>query len=219
MEIEAKFVLPDRKVLGHLAAAGELAGYVLGEAREQRYHDQFLDTVDRRLLAAGWYLRLRTADASRSLTLKGRTSLEGAVHRRQEWKVRLPEGRDPAQPPPGELQDRLTELTGGEPLTCLVALWQVRLFRTLTRDGRIVAELSLDRVCYRRDRAATEDLELEVELSKDGTMADLDRLVRCLRDEWHLVPQTKSKFERAMALTGTRAKKRARPAGVSGRAQ
>lgn len=219
MEIEAKFVLPDREVLGRLAAAGELAGYVLGEAREQHYHDQFLDTADRRLQAAGWYLRLRSAGASRSLTLKGQTSLEGAVHRRQESNVPLPEGNDPSLPPPGQLRDELAGLTDGEPLRRLVALRQVRLDRTLTRDGRTVGEMSLDRVRYQSGRASAEELEVEIELGQDGTAEDLDRLARCLRDEWHLVPQTKSKFERAMALARPGTKKRARPAGVSGRAQ
>ena len=179
MEVELKFVLPDGAVLARLARVGDLAGYALGEAREQRCRDQFFDTADGRLLARGWYLRQRNAPDGRWLTLKGQDSLEGAVHRRQEWNVPLPEGNDPSHLPPGQLRDKLAELTDGEPLRRLVALRQVRLDRTVTRDGRTVGEMSLDRVRYQSGGASTEELEVEIELGQDGTAEDLDRLARC----------------------------------------
>lgn len=200
MEIEAKFVLPNREVLARLARIRRLAGFSLARAAQQRYHDQFLDTADRKLLRSGWYLRQRAAPDGRWLTLKGETTREGAVHRRLEWNVRLPEGSDPADLPPGELHDRLAGLLSGEPLVPLVVLDQVRLFRTVTRDGRVVGEMSLDEVRYEGGQAQAADLELEVELGQDGTVEDLQPIVRCLQDEWHLALQPRSKLARALAL-------------------
>lgn len=208
MEIEAKFVLADRKVMARLRRARELAGFALAKPNEQRYHDQFLDTAGLKLKAAGWYLRLREAADGRWLTLKGQAALEGDVHRRQEWNIPLPEGTDPANAPAGELHDRLTDMLGGEPLVPLVSLDQVRWFRTLSRDGRAVAELSLDEVHYQSGQAHATDLELEVELGQDGTPEDLLRVTTCLRDTWHLTPQSQSKFERALALVQQQASSR-----------
>ena len=205
MEIEAKFVLPDREVMARLLSASELAGFALGAADEQHYHDQFLDTTSRKLLATGWYLRQRDTLDGAMLTLKGSAKLEGGVHRRLEWNERLTEGHSPENPPPGELRERLAELVGGEPLVPLVSLEQVRFFRTLSLAERIVADLSLDEVHYQSAVAEATDLELEVELRQQGTEPDLELVTRCLMDEWHLAPQTQSKFERAMALVGLEA--------------
>jgi CHAD domain-containing protein len=69
-------------------------------------------------------------------------------------------------------------------------------------DGvRAVATLSLDRVrVCRNGVVATSYLELEAELLPEGTEGDLRRIAAELVEEWNLVPERQSKFERALAL-------------------
>jgi CHAD domain-containing protein len=66
-----------------------------------------------------------------------------------------------------------------------------------------VAELNLDRVhlpCC--DEVIATTLELEAELLPDGEEEDLERLALELEQQWGLVPESQSKFERGLALSG-----------------
>ena len=53
MEIEAKFVVPDRQVYAQLGRLRSLAGYGLTPAGVVAVSDRYFDTLDRRFLAAG----------------------------------------------------------------------------------------------------------------------------------------------------------------------
>jgi inorganic triphosphatase YgiF len=46
---------------------------------------------------------------------------------------------------------------------------------------------------------------LEVEMLPDGNEEDLHRLVAALESEWGLMPEGRSKFQRGLALCGSRA--------------
>ena len=58
MEIEAKFVVPDRQVVAQLGHLRSLAGYGLTPAGVAPVAS-LLDTLDRRFLTAGYACRLR----------------------------------------------------------------------------------------------------------------------------------------------------------------
>ena len=90
MEIEAKFVVPDRQVDAQLGRLRSLAGYGLTPAGVAPVSDRYFDTLDRRFLAAGYACRLRQEGDALLLTLKGLGGVEGAVHRRGESEVSLP---------------------------------------------------------------------------------------------------------------------------------
>ena len=67
----------------------------------------------------------------------------------------------------------------------------------------MVAELNLDRVrlCRETETTATY-LELEAELLPGYSEEVLDQLAEELQTKWGLLPQTRSKFERGLALFG-----------------
>jgi CHAD domain-containing protein len=214
MEIEAKFAVPDVAAFQRLRAAEHLAGFVLSDAQVKHVHDTYLDTAGRQFMAAGYAFRRRERAGELLVTLKGLRSSQDAIHRREELEARLLEDSPPTQWPAGPLRDRVSELIGEEALVPLFDLRQtrsVRQVRTLSTDSgnglvsqdeRLVAEWSLDEVHVAAGHKAQSYFELEVELAPAGIEEDLEAIVTCLRDEWGLEPELRSKFERALAFLG-----------------
>ena len=200
MEIEAKFVVPDRQVDAQLGRLRSLAGYGLTPAGVAPVSDRYFDTLDRRFLAAGYACRLRQEGDALLLTLKGLGGVEGAVHRRDEREVSLPAWNpDPMAWPESAARTLALELAKGAPLRPLFSLRQRRRRAEVTQGGRRVAELSLDAVRVTVGRKPVSYFELEVELKGDGSEADLAALAAELAGAWGLVPEPRAKFERALA--------------------
>ena len=201
MEVEAKFAVPDRKTFLRLAAQRSLAGYTLAHTRSVEVHDQYLDTADGRLYAAGYSCRLRREPDKVIATLKGLGDAAGAVHQRDEQEVQLPEWvPDPAAWPAGPARELALRLTGGTPLQPLFELSQLRARSDVMDGERHVAEWSLDAVTVPVGERPAHYYELEVELKDSGNEDDLQALAGELSDRWRLYPQTRSKFQRAYEI-------------------
>jgi CHAD domain-containing protein/transposase len=220
MEIEAKFSAPDAAALERLDRLTELAGYHAGSREVAAMSDVYLDADDRALRSAGIVCRRRDRGDRVVITVKrrsGETSGDGdaaggrvsdrpesaAIHRRAEWEIDLPAGAtagSPASWPAGEAREQVLAVVGERPLRALVEVRQTRVLRTLTKDGRTVAELSLDTLTIvAGGTARPPQHEVEAELKGDGTEADLATIAAALHDDFGLAAQPLSKFERAMA--------------------
>ena len=200
VEIEAKFAVPDVETFRRLQATGQLAGLALSASQIKQVSDIYLDTPDRRILAAGYAFRRREEPEGIIMTLKGLRGLEGAVHRREELEVQLPADQPPAEWPASPVRDLALQLIGDAPLAPLFNLHQTRITRRMSQDERTVAQLSLDEVHLSvagRDQAY---FELEAELAPPGNEDDLAAIVAYLQEEWGLRPEPRSKFERALAF-------------------
>jgi CHAD domain-containing protein/transposase-like protein len=202
MEIEAKFVLPDPETMHRLETAESLAGFPLLPGRVEEIHDSYLDTADRRIMAAGYACRKREQSGGILVTLKQLRAAEGAVHRREELQVSLASDLPPERWPDSTVRDRLLDITAREPLQLLFELSQTRVIRPVGRGDQLVAELSLDTVRLHSGVKSLPYLELEVELLPGGTEDDLAQIVASLREEWQVQPEPRSKFERALRFLG-----------------
>ena len=200
VEVEAKFAVPDARSFQRLQAIDHLADFSLSQGQVEEVRDTYLDTAERAILASGYACRQRTQDGSALITLKGLKGAEGAVHRREELEVLLPSEQPPAHWPESPARDLVLQLTGDAPLIPLLGLEQTRVVRPISRGERPVAEFSLDQVRVVAGTREQTYLELEIELAPTGTEDDLCELVNVLEDEWGLVPQARSKFERALAF-------------------
>lgn len=200
MEIEAKFIVPDRETFDRLQAAPALAGFAVGPGKDKPVQDTYLDTPARQVLAAGYALRQRRQPDGILYTLKGLGGAGGAIHLREEVEVLASAESPPSNWPPGPARDLALRLVGALPLDPLFSIKQMRVVRPVTREGRQVAEMSLDDVHAEAGGRQDRYFEVEVEL-KGGTLDDLTALAECLRDEWKLAPQARSKFERALNLS------------------
>jgi triphosphatase len=203
LEVEAKFTIPDEQTFQRLMETAALAGFSLGRGVTARLQDLYLDTADGALRAGGFACRLRREETRYLATLKGLGGASGAVHRRVEYQVRLPEPLPPWDWPPSAARDLVLRLLGDESLTFLFEIDQSRHSRSLFQGGRAVASLNLDRVyiCPSEPHPkAASFLELEVEMLPDSNEEDLNRLVDALESDWGLEPEERSKFQRGLAL-------------------
>jgi CHAD domain-containing protein len=200
MEIEAKYVVPNREKYRELLRARELAGYALvPTGTAARVLDRYFDTSDGLVLSGGYALRLRSEDDTVIVTLKGLGDASGAIHRREEQEAALASWTtNVADWPEGSARALATALTGGAELQPLFELAQRRARRDIVDGVRRVAQLSLDDVRAAVGRRPAFYYEVEVELAPDGTEADLAVLSEALRVEWGLTPEPRSKFERAL---------------------
>jgi inorganic triphosphatase YgiF len=193
--------VPDPVVYWSLQTTDHLAGYSLSTTQVKPVWDTYLDTKRHRMLEAGYSCRRRVAyKKGIVITLKSLGRAEGAVHRRGEWQLRMVARRTPADWPDSPVRDLVLQLIGQEPLVSLFELQQTRVIRLLKQDEEPVAELRLDRVSLVTEDREQVYLDLEVELLPQTPEETLTAIVGCLQDEWHLKPELRSKFERALVL-------------------
>lgn len=203
MEVESKFRIPNFQVARQLRGLARLGEYSLGEERISIVRDVFYDTADRRLIKTMHALRVRhRSDGQIIVTLKGASERKGAIHRRTEMETvvrRLKRGRvSVSDLPHGDVSMKLRSLVGDLALGPFLTNYQTRHVRTVRRKRRAIGEWSLDRVQFRAQARRHIFYELEIELKKNGTEADLRALNRIVQAEWGLDPTTTSKFERAL---------------------
>ena len=208
MEIEAKLAAPSRDVLEQIAERREVASLRASPRPLEPLETSYLDTPDRALQRARVAVRIRRAPSGIELTVKRPGERDGHVHRRPEWTTTL--AAVPELPWPGnaELLAELgaLDLRGG--LSPIVETL-VRRRPVDLRDaaGKIVAELALDEVRFRKPSERGESaesepsFEVEVEL-RDGDEAVLARVVETLCRDYPLEPARLSKLERALRWAG-----------------
>lgn len=200
MEIEAKFDIPDQQSFEFMREQDQLAGLVLGAPRVESVHDIYLDTKGRALLAAGYACRRREHGQRSVVTVKSFGRAEGAIHRREELEVEVGAAQQPQEWPDSDLRALVLRLIGDEPLVPLLQIEQKRTVRRGSQGARVVAELSLDDVCFHAGEKRQHTWEMETELIEEGTEGDLAAFSASLTRDWHLRPEPCSKFERALAL-------------------
>ena len=202
MEIEAKFVVPDEATFDRLRHLEALGPYTLRDTRAKHTHDRYLDTEDRSFYKRDLYVRLRQlSGGGLLLTIKGLGLgvREGSIHTRDEYETQVP-GLDVASWPEGDVRRIVEQTAQGKPLHDLVTLDQTRTVSNLYQGDRAAAELSVDSVTFHTAAEPVRAYELEVELLPQGQLSDLRELSRLLTEEYRLLPQPLSKFERAMML-------------------
>ena len=200
MEIEAKFAVTDETVLQRLGKVPQLSTFTLGSADRHTVRDRYLDTQDRALLHAGYFCRLRSKQGRIVVTVKGAGQVQDGLHERPEYEVTLEHEGPPQSWPPSEARDLVLRLSQGKPLEQLFAQEQVRNVRDVLKDGQKIAEMSLDQVQVELPGGRTPYYEVEVELMPGGSIEDLREIAHILHNEWHLAPENRSKFERALVL-------------------
>ncbi|HYP21169.1 MAG TPA: CYTH domain-containing protein [Chloroflexia bacterium] len=202
METEAKFVVPDEAAFSRLRQLAAIGPYTVRDTRTKRAHDRYLDTEDRSFFNRNLYVRLRQLSGGvLLLTVKGLGLgvREGSIHTRDEYETQVA-GLDVATWPQGDVRRIVEESALGKPLHDLYSLDQTRTVSNLYQGDRAAAELSVDEVAFDTPTGPVRAYELELELLPDGQLSDLRELSHLLTEEYPLLPQPLSKFERAMLL-------------------
>lgn len=200
-EIEARFSILDEGRAELLRTVGAIDGVTLSPGITARIVDTYLDTKDRRLLASGYVCRRRTTppDTRILITVKKVTNDSAAIHTREEVEVPLESDAPATVWPEGLARTRVLSIVDGEPLSPLVTLEQARVRRDVLKGNRLIAEWSVDDVRLPANGRDLHFSELEIELKPGGTSADLEALASRVQAEYGLVPDSESKFTRALA--------------------
>lgn len=204
MEVESKYVVLDRETFRALQRAEHLAGYELAFVGKARLADHYLDTRGRALTRQGWSCRLRSMGKTWTLTLKGPKSVQGAVVSREELEIPLPGANTrPSKWPMGPLREQVERLTGGAALRELLVIRQSRRSFVVRRDGTPVVDMGLDVVRFEGKRLKARSHMVECELMAEGTPADLERLDAALVGDYGLIPEPRTKLQRALEFVET----------------
>lgn len=196
-EIEVKFAIPNKEIFDTLKKSTRLGDFVLAPVGTKITTDRYWDTPNKDVMQAGFACRIRTVNQKHVLTLKSLTPPEGAVHRRQE--IETPVSSNLFQDlPEGKPKDLVLSLAGLEALEVLFTIHQTRHVFHLLSNSVPIFEVSFDEVTL-GEATGTDFFELEAELLAAGDEADLTQLTAILQTQWLLQPETRSKFERAMA--------------------
>jgi triphosphatase len=201
MEIEAKFRVDNEHTFPQLLALDAIGPFKLvaePDAEDQR--NVYFDTADRLLRAGQYGLRVRDLGQRRIATLKGATKSHDGMYERDEWEIEIGGDDNPADWPASEARDRTLALLDGAALLPILAIRTRRLHMIALRDDSRVAELSLDTGTIDAGGRTASFRELEIELLKTGTRAELDALVALLRARFTLIPEDRSKLARGLAL-------------------
>jgi inorganic triphosphatase YgiF len=207
VEVELKYLASGAEILERLAAEPRIGPAELEPPRTVTEVDRYLDTRDGRLGAARWACRLRVREGSIRISLKGPPEAggAGALHRRPELEGPAGDGLDPSAWPPGDARSLLDALRGGEPLIERLRLRQARTERRVVVGGEAIGTLSLDVVDVEAEgRDGGNLFVVELELDGEGPDAEsvLERLRPALEATPGLVPDDRTKLERALGILG-----------------
>jgi len=207
IEVEARFGVVDPEALDRLSAMTRLGQADLGPANAFDETDTYLDTVDGALSAARWACRLRHRGDRVTVSLKGpaEAGTGGWLHRRPEVEGPGTDEPRPERWPASDARDLLDRLRGGRPLEERLTLRQHRIERAVTLNVGPVGVLSVDDVTVVRHGLDVGRFGIvELELSDDAAAAVLAPLGEALEAVDGLVPEPRSKLERAHELIGSR---------------
>ena len=199
MEIESKFLVTEETDFKALENLSTLASYTISEAKIQLNEDTFLDTENKDIMAAGYYLRVRkdSGEKGKWVTIKSLGGFKAGTHQREEYVSFLPEGLSVLECPDLRIRNMIFQFTSGLSLFPLIALKQKRIIRQLKLEEKPIADLYLDRVNLKSESRKKIYNEFEVELKSGGTVDDLETIRAFLLDHYSLIESPFSKFERA----------------------
>jgi inorganic triphosphatase YgiF len=205
-EIEMKFRSSREAHSSLMDLAGLSPDYVFEKASHLEIHDIYFDTEDHLLLKQGASLRQRKTGDILKVTLKAYPSTEGARITRTEMEQSVSEAESRALlergQPPVFCASLARDMIDHKTLKPGLRVLNSRTVRKISHKLRgVVAEMSLDRVLFVLNGKEMPYEGVEVELSDNGTKADLEAISDILMQRLpDLAPDVESKFEKGMRL-------------------
>ena len=217
MEIEYKFGITKNETFEYISTLTKAGNYLITDKSRPLFTDIFYDTPDFLLYSLGYYLRKRYEDGVTQIewTLKRADTSMADVHRRKEYKEKLPPESEPTDISDPDIKKTMMTLAGDTPLIPILTLKQDRFFKTVYKEGltkdnadlslreNVLADLSVDSVSMNFSEQKHVFTELEIELVS-GTESDLNEFAAVLRSlpklQNALYVNRLSKFERGLVL-------------------
>ncbi len=201
VEIEYKLLCEEARILEEVFQSPFVAPYLESPPRRKVLRAFYIDTPDLRLAGHGMAYRVRREDAQWVAAVKiGRKITPDGLTIRGEWERHIPRPvADPGVFRGLEVFDRLISVLGKAPLTVLFETFVTRTLGSLSFPDGTRVELAADRGEIRCGDRKERIQEIELEL-KAGEKTRLTALSERLQAQFPVVPGTKSKYVRGMAL-------------------
>ena len=200
MEIEAKFLIPKRDTFEKLKGMTSIKRFSVGKPVDKEFIDTYIDTMDMAIYASGFSFRCREKEDKVTYTLKSLSTSGSLIHMREELEFTLTEKLPVKEWDNCVLRERVLSMIGSGELFPLFTVTHKRTDFLLGIDQRNVAEMSFDDVILTCEKSGKSYLELEVELTGDGTESELNQIAEYLRDDEVLTPGSSSKFDNGLKL-------------------
>jgi len=204
-EVELKLGLVSARAIEAVQAHPIVAAS--GPPRVHELRTVYYDTLSRRLLTQGWFLRLRHEADRRAWSVKSAGGLSGAVAVREEREIESPSGMTDEQamswPSLAQLHPILSDGRTRRALRPLFATEFTRKVWLVKAPGKALVELAIDQGAVLAGGAHAPINELELELKNGDVRALYDLAIKLNRDVG-LTIVIESKAERALALLGER---------------
>jgi len=201
IEVELKLKLADSGEYERLIVDTDIFKISeLGEARVEEYETTYFDTSGHELGKEGLTYRIRKAKDSYTATIKDYGSNEGGLHVRNEWNRVIPDEKPDIKPFSDlEIASKLKELIGEKSLE---PVFETRFKRHIlnfhAEDGSII-EVGADSGEIISGDKSEPICEIELEL-KGGQVTELLKLGSRLSEQYPLVLEEKSKYQRGIML-------------------
>ena len=208
LEIEEKLQVNSSRVFERIREEGHVGGNPIQRGRLALQHDTYLDTPGGHLYHSGASLRLREKDGRYVLTFK--TPVE-ATHVRTEGEAFLTEDEASAALDGAldlvdcDVAAAAIAYVGGSSLRAVLLVSNQRETWTVSSTSGSM-QVCFDWVQYsdltgREDQPSAEEYELELELQR-GPRSMVTEAALHLARRFQLPAQTRSKYERGVALLG-----------------
>lgn len=204
MEIETKYIIPDKETADRLWEDKYLASMEESGSRETVYmKGAYFDTEDSLLAGHDIAFRIRTEGEVTFATLKWSGQTEGSLHTREE--INVPVYNDNCFLMPelslfqeSEIGKEVQALVGDRQLVSKMEIGMIRRrFRMDT--GKAIIEVSIDNGEIVTDNGTEPICEIEFELFS-GEQSDLEKVSEETRARYGLAAGEKSKYARGLAL-------------------
>lgn len=201
LEIEAKFRVEQPSIIANLLQLTALGPYALIPTPGIEYqHNTYFDTPDRLLAAQHSSLRVRGVGRQRFGTFKRSLPTHAGVHTREEWQVELDSGDTPYAWPASAARDQALMALSGAVAVPLFTVRTQRQYMYAVRASVVVAEISLDKGTIYAGERTSDFCEIEIELLEGQLRADLDAIAGHLQARYPIVPESRGKKRRGLAL-------------------
>jgi inorganic triphosphatase YgiF len=198
MKQTAKFSITDPSLFWTLQTIDQIGSYSLSTRKISEIEDNYLDTKKRRLYAAGYSCRKRDQDQGVLIRLSRLPSKQKPVKHWETWLERnIPY---PVDWPESEARKRIIKVVSDKKLRTVISLNQTRIVRNIQLEDQKIGRFNLDEIMLMINGKEQHFKQLRVSFHSTYETTHLEKITNLLLEKWPLKVETRTKFERALAL-------------------
>ena len=201
MNIENNFKIPDPGTFWSLQTIDHLGEFSISTEKISEVSDTYLDTRKRRLLAKGYSCCKRDSGKKVTIILTKLDIENDASNQLKEWGIRLKKNKlDPVDWPESKARTKMLKILPNKKLQPIFIFKKTRITRSIYKGDLVIAHANLDDVSLTVNHKERQFKTLKIKMINPKHKKHLNTLITAFQENWHLEPETLTKFERALAI-------------------